>query len=570
MFITIYEDENFLIPRDIEVTDFTGFKSVFSGAHSQSVDETPFLGHSGFSSPSPSWSVPDGTTLARNSPEGGLPSIYISERFFYIKPNMKVKVRFEKVDNTLYYNLVYYVNNTELRGFGDSQNYVPASSAYYSLHIGGFNVATTAQGESKIEYGFYLRIGDNVVKISTVSENYWDGSFRAHKTTASHAKGATPAGYSGGRADGSDPHVPSNAYANLSISSATGHGLHVYLLKDEDFSELMGEMWDRTLLGKVRNMIFKPTAGLLAAHRLPCGGGGSITEGVNICGERYISYLSVRVLESEQVFSFPPNDQLWEIDLSAKYEWSDSFLDFNPYVKALMWLPFVGSVPINVNYFAYGKVGVRYVVDAMTGNCLAEVFATDKDDKRLLVGRYAGNCASQLPITANDNGGFPILGAVTGAAVVAGAIASGGVGAAVAAGGTAGAAGAAAEGASLIAGTVGTKATVAGGVALAGKSLLKPHEMTMMGSLPSNISALAGDLCPFLYLFYAEDVTIFDVDGEDMHQKFDGYSASFYCTLGEIDKTGFVRGEFHADKVEKATSDEKNELEELLKEGVYL
>lgn len=499
---------------------------------------------------------------------------------FYIRPNMIIGIslythtdaldRRHLITNIRFYVVDSHGTEVDLAVINDDVQQTTLPSR--AIRFGYFKQRTdsTATPTGELSLGVFILTSVNEtqhrgVQIAQwVSPNYWDGSFQPLPTTPSHARNSTPTGFSGGRSDKSIMHDPEDAYKGLGFISTTGSGVHVYKLSDAEYGALMGEVWAEGLGhldDKLKNKIYQPTSGMLALHRLPIEVPASSVTGINICGGRYLKGNQyIKAVSSEnQVVSFPANDDTWDIDLRPTDEWSMSFLDWDPYVLAIVSLPFIGDVVVNVNYFVYGVVKLRYIIDIVNGNCLAELFTEDESDKHLCIGRYAGNCAYTIPIFGNSQGGFPILGAAaaigTTAAAIAATVATGGVAAPAAAS------------------AIPTSAKVAGtaiaGAAMAAKSITSPHRVMPSGSLPSNTSTLAGDLHPWLHLFYKNDITILDEAHQDMLQKFMGRESAIYCKLGALEGKGFISGVFHADDVPEATDEEKMELEKLLAEGVF-
>lgn len=609
--IVMYRGENFTDPVSIQVSDMSNitYTSARSEPHEVVVDDTTFVwqdvsGYSGsmsgeFSEPIVEYRAASGGVPEQNPDWHGVK--------FYIKPNMYISFSLYTSGNDVHYGAEIYVKTTRICILSGVTPI--ASQPSLAFRVGYFKERTdsSTQPSGDISIGVFLmkdyypttHMGTHETR--WVSENYWDGSFMPLPVTPSHAKNTTPNGFSGGRADYSMPHEPGNAYQGLSIVKPTGNGLHVYRIPGEFYSQLCGELWAESLLEmlaqKIKNRIYKPTSGLLALHKLPIQS-TSVTrvDGVNICGTRYMKGLQVEAVNNDgQLVCYPPSDDTWKVDLRDLEEWTNSFLDCDPYVSAMIVLPFIGTVNVDINKFVYGIIGVRYVIDVINGNCIAEIYSEDLDGKRLLMGRHAGNCAYTYPITSNDGGGFPILGAIKTAATVGlavgASIQTAGASAALAdaqAGVTAAAAEAATKSESRrlaleglanaqSAGAIATDSTAKmnarkdaiNGAAMGAKSLTSPHNLSMAGTLPNNASALAGDLGVWLYLVYKNDLTVLDEHGDDMLGKFVGRESSFWCKMGSLSSSSFVSGLFHADNVPKATDTEKAEIEKLISEGVY-
>ena len=113
--------------------------------------------------------------------------------------------------------------------------------------------------------------------------------------------------------------------------------------------------------------------------------------------------------------------------VAIKRRWG-AFLDYSPYTKAFIYLPFIGVEPIDVDEIMNKTVSVTYNIDVLSGGCCAFI----KVDGTTLYS-YIGQCACSVPVTGKDwstmiNG---VLGAVSGITGTIGSLASGNVAGAV-------------------------------------------------------------------------------------------------------------------------------------------
>lgn len=127
------------------------------------------------------------------------------------------------------------------------------------------------------------------------------------------------------------------------------------------------------------------------------------------------------------------------------YQWFDkSFLDYEPYTKAELSIPFCGTVEIPTTYiYDYDTIDVKLIIDYITGACTAYIQA-----RNVTIDSVSGECAVSLPVngiqsatldsqihsattsrnkSALTNG----LGLIGGLAAVGIGIATGGIGTAV-------------------------------------------------------------------------------------------------------------------------------------------
>ena len=85
-----------------------------------------------------------------------------------------------------------------------------------------------------------------------------------------------------------------------------------------------------------------------------------------------------------------------------------NFLDYNPYSKAHINLPYVGINSIDINDIMRSTVHVKYVIDLITGSAMAQVKCTrgerregDAEIKAVLY-EFPCNVYQQLPLTGSD------------------------------------------------------------------------------------------------------------------------------------------------------------------------
>ena len=208
----------------------------------------------------------------------------------------------------------------------------------------------------------------------------------------------------------------------------------------------------------------------------------------------------------------------------------DTFLDYAPYSKFSIYLPYIGVKDVDANDFVGHTIGVVYHGDTVTGGVTAYI---TKDGSVMY--QYSGCCALNIPLSA-DNWGNTISGAVQIAtSLVAGA----------ATGGAAGVGMAAAKGAASVA---------------ANPSLLSP-QVSHSGAVSGGAGCMAVQY-PFVI---REAVRFHSTAG---FNKFSGYPAYYTRSLGAV--SGFTTVlEVHLENI-PATSVEIAEIENLLKSGVIL
>lgn len=126
---------------------------------------------------------------------------------------------------------------------------------------------------------------------------------------------------------------------------------------------------------------------------------------------------------SKQFFEF----DMGTIDMSSdpRLYSSGTALDFSPFSKLGIYLPFIGYQELNIDECRNTTLQLKYKVDIMSGSCVAKIFVNGNP-----IYQFSGNCMTQIPLTGQDaqtlftnavNVGIAAVGAKT-----AGAVASAG------------------------------------------------------------------------------------------------------------------------------------------------
>lgn len=91
------------------------------------------------------------------------------------------------------------------------------------------------------------------------------------------------------------------------------------------------------------------------------------------------------------------DSQYFDVDcgsiLLEKY-W-DAYLDYSPYTKVNIYLPFIGVKPLQVDEIMGDRIQVKYRIDLASGVCVAFIRCGDS-----VLYQFSGNCATQIPVTS--------------------------------------------------------------------------------------------------------------------------------------------------------------------------
>lgn len=104
----------------------------------------------------------------------------------------------------------------------------------------------------------------------------------------------------------------------------------------------------------------------------------------------------------------------------------NSYLDYSPYTKIQIFLPYIGIRTLNTDEVMGKTLGLKYSIDLLSGACIAHITVNGS-----LMYEYGGTCNSEVPLTGRDmtNVFQSIAGIVSAGALVIGGFAAGGAGA---------------------------------------------------------------------------------------------------------------------------------------------
>ena len=209
-------------------------------------------------------------------------------------------------------------------------------------------------------------------------------------------------------------------------------------------------------------------------------------------------------------------------------EYFGNVFDYEPYTSIKLYLPFIGIVKLDVSEVMRSTIEIAYHVDVLTGACLAEVKVI-RDTTESVLYTFTGNMGVQYPLSAGSY--MNVIGGLLG--VASGAIAS-----------------------------LASANPIPLALATAG-SIGKIHaDIAHSGNISSNCGAM-GIKKPYLIINRPQTQLAEDFE------KYQGYPSNYTTTLNNCN--GFVQVlEVHVDDIKTATSDEKQSIELLLKQGVII
>lgn len=232
-----------------------------------------------------------------------------------------------------------------------------------------------------------------------------------------------------------------------SISAAQSGLVTLFKPTLSELSQLGSYLWTNItdFIENLNKLFMNPMDYLIALNIFPCNPATGTRRAIKIGSFTTTIEMS------------PITSQWYEFDCGevAISEYWGSALDYAPYTKISLFLPFIGSVQLNTDEIMGNRIGVKYRFDLLSGQCVAMVSVGGLTGQTSVLYQYTGECSVSVPLTGAD--WSRVYSAVIGA-----------VGTAITGGIAAGAAGAAAGGAtSALAGATAADAASNAGLAYA-------------------------------------------------------------------------------------------------------
>lgn len=346
----------------------------------------------------------------------------------YITPNTP-KIFYTNKEKTDYITVT--VNNAHSNYFGNTVY----DSVDFTVHVNNADYAVVQAGNNILDAGLFIAPFNNLVGVYgyAVSE-YAKGSENHRARDMAIYMETTPANvylYDGTKPVDQipvdpDTALPTGGYGNIedmtgddidlptapdeTISGALANGfLNIYKPTASDLRSFGGALWTNAFNVKwydvdsvanlVMNAVSDPINFIIGLFMLPVSPATSGSSGI------YLGGLNVNTVSVPKV-----SKQFVTIDFGsiAIEELYGNYLDYSN-SRLSIYLPYVGTADLDVQEVNGGTVTLQYIVDVFTGACVANVKCSKTTDApwgmsytNSTVHSYSGNMAIQLPISAGS------------------------------------------------------------------------------------------------------------------------------------------------------------------------
>ena len=193
----------------------------------------------------------------------------------------------------------------------------------------------------------------------------------------------------------------------------------VYVPSITDLNDLANYLWtDQTFLDTIKNILINQFENFMEAV---------ISLTMVPCQVPKDTAQPVKVMFLSTGLSFPPATQQFVevdcgyVDITERYA---SALDYNPYTKVSLYLPFIGTVPLDTDEVMGHRVKCVYTIDIVSGACVAKIMVNYPDTSNGVLYQFSGHCSISMPLTAADFSSY-YAAAMSGLKMAAGMAAAG-------------------------------------------------------------------------------------------------------------------------------------------------
>lgn len=177
------------------------------------------------------------------------------------------------------------------------------------------------------------------------------------------------------------PDLPSVSALNMGLISA-------YNPTDVQLRLLAGKLWSDDFFDEIKKINNDPMEAVISLHLVPIHLTPSTTRSCKI--GNYDSEITMPVIGTQFM-----NVSGGSIQVNERFA---SALDYSPYTTVYIHIPFVGIVPLDIDYIMKKTITVNYQVDILTGSAVAMV----KCNNALLY-TFPCDVAMKIPLTSSNH-----------------------------------------------------------------------------------------------------------------------------------------------------------------------
>ena len=280
-----------------------------------------------------------------------------------------------------------------------------------------FGVAGWRSDQSTIKTTAAIRILKTVTNNNYIEPDLDPGQ-KGFRPTGAYTRKERPGNGGRGTTNKKEPDYSSGTISqpgapDESAASAVSSGfLNVYKMTQTEIDKICSALYSDTLLQAIQNAFVNPLDFIVALMVFPCTPVLGSSENLKF-GKWYASVTGGAFPLGVDITGTKLAKQFKVVDMgtvSIPENWGN-FLDYSQTTIEL-YLPFIGTVNLDVSECMGGTINVQYTIDFFTGMCVANVLCTKTitlPSGKVLGSRpaqhsFQGNCAVQIPLSAENYG----------------------------------------------------------------------------------------------------------------------------------------------------------------------
>ena len=336
-----------------------------------------------------------------------------------------VDAGFNIINRNLGRNYHYYITPQDVAGYYVTNNFIDPPTNYGNLAVLNVSNQTsmnlrcnygTTQHVNKIVPGLAIINGYQIfgVIVTGISNGVNYTAFCSNADMPAVYALATTSGdpynpYSPGNYSTETPDLPSNfsedsdvvtvdAMPDESVTSAVGSGFStIFTPTKAQLKSLADVFWGQTIVGFFQNMVENISSMFVSLGIMPF-----VVDAGNTVSVKWLGLIDTTInltLAASQLMEF----DMGSINMAddANIFTSGSVLDYSPFSKLGIYLPFIGYQELDIDECRNAVIGLRYRIDILSGSCVAIIRIDGRD-----IYQFSGNCLTQIPLTSTDMSGL--------------------------------------------------------------------------------------------------------------------------------------------------------------------
>lgn len=310
-------------------------------------------------------------------------------------------------------------------------------------------------------------------------------------------------------------------------------GVKIYQIAGQYAGDVIGVLFGQDYFDKFLNSMYNPLSAILSYHMIPSSlRGDAFANNIPLTAGGFdISAHMTTPTNFPQINSVK-KFHVGSVDIANYF---GAYPDFAPHTQAILHLPYIGDITIDINAIMYGTLSVDYFCDNVSGNVAAWIWCSDRDGKCTYKYIVTGNCAYTIPLYSQSQNGGAVGKIMSSGVSLVGGLLSGNA-----------------------AGAVGGALGIAGGLFDAATT---PRNTQTTGGNSGNVSML-GDSVVWLEIIRPQWVN------PENYQAQSGIPSQISGKISDF-RGGFFQVETVDLENVPATDSEIAELEQILKDGIY-